>query len=176
MTEQHDRGAVIEEWWRKSIADRTNGRARALAARLRRAEGIEVLAEPEVHALAARLGLTSMRAEELIQLVQVLAQVRESSAQNLAQRLGGGDPQPLSPLRFQRLLRARGIELATALRRALPIVDRRCNVAGLGRDLLNWDHPDWGDKVRTRWSFAYFSTPYANAATAPDETPPEIEP
>ncbi len=155
MNEANEKGAIISGWWKSHLANRESGRARALAARLRRSEGIEALLEPEIHDLAGRLGIRAGGANRLVRLVQVLAEVRDGGAR-LAQRLGGADP-VLSPLRFQRLIRARGEDLTVALRRALPMAERRCDVAALGKDLLYWDVPDTGDKIRTRWAFDYFS-------------------
>jgi CRISPR system Cascade subunit CasB len=157
MTVKNNFSETILEWWRENIANRESGRARALAARLRRAGVIETLAEPEVHILAQRLGLgrSERDAAQIVRLVQALAEVRENDPQRLARRLGGPEP-AMSSLRFQRLLRSRGEELTTALRRALPMVDRRCNVAQLGRDLLNWDDERCGDRTRAEWCFEYF--------------------
>lgn len=160
MSTTQGRGDTIAQWWRVNLAAREVGRARALAARLRRATPVEALAEADVHALARRIGLGRhpSDAARLARLVQVLAHLREDAGQSLAERLGGPDPK-LSNLRFQRLLRAQGDDLTTALRRALPMVDRRCNVAQLGQDMLNWDHPEWGDAVRADWCFDYFGAP-----------------
>lgn len=158
MNDKDGPGTVIAKWWRAHIADRESGRARALAARLRRAEGVAVLAEPEVHGLAAALRLRGQDAARLVALAQALAGVRENSAQTLAQRLGGRDKDDrvMSPLRFQRLLRSRDEEFSIQLRRALLMAGRECDVGALGRDVLAWDHSEWGDKVRTRWAFNYF--------------------
>lgn len=155
MSENLDRGQVIADWWRGSIANRESGRARALSARLRRANALEALLEPEVHLLASRLALRHSAAGELVRLVQILAEVKETRPESLPRQLGGEDP-VLSNLRFQRLLRARGDELTQTLRRAIPMVNRSCNVSQLGTDLLSWDHPDWGDRARVRWTFDYF--------------------
>lgn len=171
MSEKIDRGSLIAKWWGEHIADRDSGRARALAARLRRTNGVEVLAEPEVHVLAAMVGLKQQGALRLMRLAQVLAEVRTDDRATLAQRLGGrdADARAMSSLRFQRLLRSREDDFATQVRRALAMTDRKCNVAQLGRDLLNWDHPEWGDKARVRWSFEYFGAsvamPEENAET-----------
>ena len=164
MTETQGRGEAIRSWWRDNIAKRDSGRARALAARLRRATMTEALAEPEVHALARRLGLGRHRADaaRLARLVQVLAHLREDAGQTLAARLGGPEP-ALSHLRFQRLLRAQGDELTAALRRALPMVERRANVGRLGQDILIWDHPEWGETARNNWCFDYFGAPAPEA-------------
>ncbi|MCC5993019.1 MAG: type I-E CRISPR-associated protein Cse2/CasB [Rhodobacteraceae bacterium] len=171
MSKTQGRGATIAQWWRDNLAARDSGRARALAARLRRADMTEALAQAEVHALARRIGLGRHPADaaRLARLVQVLAHLREDAGQSLAARLGGPDPK-LSNLRFQRLLRAEGDDLTTALRRALPMVDRRCNVARLGQDMLNWDHPEWGDRVRAEWCFDYFGAPPPQTAAETHST------
>lgn len=169
MTQERD--DRIYDWWRRAIADRNSGNARALAARLRRAEGVEVLAEREVHELAQLLRVTSSDATRLIRLVQVLAEVREQDSAPLARRLGGTEL-TMSNLRFERLLRSRGDEFTLAVRRALMMVDRRCNVRRLASDLLQWDHPEWGDAVRTEWSFDYFAIPRSSPSPA-DQQPLE---
>lgn len=141
-------GRIIFDWWRKAIEDRRSGRARALVARLRRAGPVEALVEPEVHDLARALGLRD--GARLARLVTLLAEVRTHVPQPLMERLGGPDP-ALSPLRFQRLMRASAEELPGALRRAIGLAERSCNVAALGEDLLFWS-----ERTRVRWTFQYF--------------------
>lgn len=158
------RGDIAADWWREALANRESGAARGLAARLRRADGVAVLAEPGVQGLARRLGMGSAQAGDLIRLVQVLAELRDGDGASLARRLGG---EVLSPLRFQRLMRARDAEFTTQLRRAILMADRRCNVARLAGDVLVWDHPDWGDAARARWCFDYFGAPLE--AQSPEE-------
>jgi len=148
-------GAIAAMWWRDHLADRERGSARALSARLRRADGITALAEPQVVALARRLRLGPPQAATIVRLVTVLADLRESDPQPLAARLGGPEP-ALSTLRFQRLLRSEGDDLTRQLRRALPMAGRRCDVERLAGDLLFWEHPEHGDRIRARWSFDYF--------------------
>ena len=167
------KGQTILGWWLPHIGERSSSPAKALSARLRRATAIEALAEPAVHALAKALDLkrTAQDTEVLVRLALVLAWVREhepGAQQRLAQKLGRGDPPLLSALRFQRLMRAEGDEIVTALRRALPLTQYRCNVAALGEDLLYWN-----DQTRTRWSFDYFGAePPFNSSnpTDPQET------
>lgn len=146
------KGQIILGWWSRALGDRQSGPARALAARLRRASPIEALAEPEIHDLAGRLALHGTRLDgaRLARLVTLLAEVREHAPQTLARRLGGAEP-ALSPLRFQRLMRATEEELPEALRRAIVMADRKCNVAALGEDLLAWS-----EKTRGRWCFHYY--------------------
>ena len=147
-----DRRTVLRAWWHETIGARESSAARALAARLNRGDGVEILAERAVFDLARSLRLTTAPAV-LVPLVQVLAAVRRDEGGALPRRLGG-DPPVLSALRFQRLLRAEGADLAVQIRRALPIVDRACDVGRLGADLL-----DWTDTTRARWAFAYFDAP-----------------
>jgi CRISPR system Cascade subunit CasB len=157
----NDHGQKIRAWWNRSL-DRDTARGRALAAKLRRGDAVSVLCEPEVHELAKDLNIHD--AEKLVRLVQVLAEVRGDDGPTLAKALGGNDPTP-SHLRFQKLMRASNDEIATGLRRALPSVGYRCNVAALGQDLLFW-----GEKTRTRWCLDYFG---AKAPRSFSEEPTE---
>lgn len=147
-TDPKQRGQNILGWWANNIGTRESAHARALSARLRRAGPIAVLGEAAVHELARALHLTDARV--LIRLVQVLAEVREDSGKPLAAVLGGDDP-AMSTLRFQRLMRVADDDLTDALRRAIVMADRHCNVAALGEDLLNWS-----EKTRSCWCFQYF--------------------
>ena len=142
------KGRSILGWWSEFVADRQSGRARALAARLRRADPLAALGEWEVHHLARSIG--ERDGARLARLVSLLAEVRTHVPQPLMQRLGGAEPL-LSPLRFQRLMRADDDELPDALRRAIVAAERSCNVAALGEDLLHWS-----ERTRIRWSFQYF--------------------
>lgn len=163
---------VIAAWWRREMGDRKRPAARALSARLRRASLLEALAESAVHELGRKLGLkpSERGATALQRLALVLAWVREDDGATLAQRLGRGESPPMSPLRFQRLMRAEGDELIVALRRALALADHRCNVGSLGSDLLYWN-----DRTRTTWSFHYFGAqapqPEADSSLVEEPTP-----
>ena len=142
----------VFDWWRSNLGNRErNPSARALAASLRHATGVEALADPAVHQLARslELGQQDRDADRLIRLATVLAEVREHEVRSLAMRLGETDT--LSRLRFERLIRSGEDEIAVAVRRALPLVERRCNVAMLGVDLVFWN-----DRTRARWCFDYF--------------------
>lgn len=165
-------GTIIFNWWAAHIGNREAASSRALAARLSRADAVAALSEPAVHTLMQSLGWkpTRWHVSALLRLALVLPQVREHAGARLAQRLGVGDPPAMSALRFQHLIRAEDEELVTALRRALPLVDRRCNVSALGRDLVYWGGRD--DSVRMRWCFDYFG---ATAPTALTESLPSEE-
>lgn len=142
-------GGIALGWWSREIAPRDIPAARGLSARLRRAAPFAVLCEPAVIGLATALDLRPAQAGPLVRLASLLAEIRENSAETLARRLGGAEP-VLSPLRFQRLLRAEGEELTDHLRRAITMADRRCNVSALAADLLHWE------AARARWCFHYF--------------------
>lgn len=142
-------GALALGWWAREIAPRDIPSARGLSARLRRAAPLAALCEPAVQDLARTLGLGHRQADRLVQLAMLLAEVRETCVETLAQRLGGAGP-VMSSLRFQRLIRAEGAELTDHLRRAITMADRRCNVAALASDLLHWE------AARPRWCFHYF--------------------
>jgi len=153
---------TIRNWWWTQIGNRDSSAARARAARLNRADLVAVLAERAVHDLARDTGLIE-RPVTLVSLVQVMAAVRSDGGGPLPHRLGQGDTPVLSPLRFERLLRAEGAELATLIRRALPMVDRACDVGALGADLCRW-----GDATRAAWAFRYHgANPPARPATDP---------
>ena len=141
-------GKIILGWWARELGDRQSVAARGLAARLRRAGPVDALAEHAVHELGRALQLRD--GVRLASVVRLLAEVREHVPQPLFRRLGGAEP-AMSELRFQRLMRAEGEELPNALRRAIALADRRCNVARLGDDLLHW-----GEDVRRRWCFDYY--------------------
>ena len=145
---------AVFEWWRTNLGDReTNPAARGLAARVRRAYTVEILAEPTVHSLARdlRLGNSEHDANCLIRIASVLAEVRTNGTTRFAARLGKAEAMSLS--RFERLIRSGRHDVATAIRRSLPMIDRQCNVGWLGSDLLFWN-----DRIRTRWCFEYFGS------------------
>lgn len=142
-------GGIALGWWSREIAPRDIPAAKGLSARLRRAAPLAVLCEPAVMELGTALNQRPTQADRLVRLATLLAEIRENSAETLARRLGGAEP-VLSSLRFQRLLRAAGDELTDHLRRAILMAERRCNVAALAADLLNWD------AARPHWCFQYF--------------------
>lgn len=133
------------DWWQTAIADRDRPAARALAARLARADMISALSEPAVFRLGQQLNL--LKAPDLLaRIAMTLAVIRTDGSDSFARAAGG----VLSPQRFERILRAEDDELALLLRRALPMIDRRCNVEQLARDLQFWT-----DATRARWVIDY---------------------
>lgn len=165
-------GTTIAAWWHMALrpSDDTSA-ARALRARLRRAEnGPEVLAQPQVHDLVAKAPWLRQRPLALIRVVQVLARVEGSNPRSLARVLGAGDPPAMSRARFEALVRSEATDLPRALRRAIALTDGRCNVAALGRDVLNWDDPDRGGKIRQDWYFDYFNALLTDGAGGVKDT------
>ena len=174
-------GRAVHEWWRRSLGghpNHDNGATRAARARLRRAASpADVLSlgvtHDLYHAILNADGKRDLRHGEdgpvrLALIASVLAAIEvHDGRSHLARRFGpsGREEQPaLSPLRFQRLLRAPdNWRLSVALRRALPLVGKTADVRALGADLLFW-----GDRIRNRWCFEYFGTaPPAQFAQTP---------
>lgn len=163
-------GQIAFGWWKQNLRpDQDTGPVRALRARLRRADHFaDVLAEGRVIELHDRLAeMSSWRADPLTlaALAQVLAHVERHEGWRVAQAFGKGDPRALSPPRFQRLMRSDDRqELATGLRRALPLVGRACNVAALAEDILFW-----GENSRIRWCFDYYGAAPPRPVVAEEE-------
>lgn len=182
-------GQAVWRWWRTSIDDvvaegagegrhdpqhESRGAKRKNRAELKRAASpAEVLAHPATHRLYRLLcpddsdGRISIRPERLALIASVLAGVEANRSGRLPARFGErvGDRPALSPLRFQRIIRAEDDwRLAVFLRRALPLVDSRCNVSSLGSDLFYWGKDlRAADDVRTRWCFDYYRQPPPDA-------------
>ena len=150
-------GQIILGWWQHELGTRQTGAQKSLSARLRRGDDITVLCQKQVHELAQALELRD--GARIARLARVLAHLRENIPAPLPRLLGAGDPPVLSAQRFERLLLSEGADLETALRRALPMVGHRANVAHLGEAML-----DWSDKTRTQWCFDYYG------AEAPENT------
>lgn len=164
-----DHAAIFRQWWKDHLEDRQTGAARGLGARLRRADGVEALAEPAVQTLAAQLGTRD--GARLYGVIRVLAELRGSGGESLPRALGGPEPK-LSLARFQRLMRAEGEERTAALVRAIramgPAPARACAIGALGRDLWLWSDP-----VRARWTFDYFHAPVPGALDPSDAPEPQ---
>lgn len=179
------RGQIILSWWGRALGNHPvfdHGAARKARAQLRRAtRPSEVLSLEATHEL--HHGLVKVAAEPLFAddggarrlalIAAVIAGLDDNARSSLPRRFGqkDGDNPRLSHLRFQRILRA-GDDwtLATHLRRALPLVNRAADVAGLGTDLLHWD-----EDTRNRWCFDYFGAPPPGQDDAPAIAKPLAE-
>ena len=152
----------ILKWWQQYLEPKQyDGASRAFRAQLRRSVSpVEVLADARVVELAQDLKLV-YDLPRLITLVRVLAAAKDHNSTVLARKLGANtsDVRVMSELRFRRLLRAeQGLELETALLRALRIADGTCNLERLGTDIV-W----WTDDIRNRWCFEYYGESMSEA-------------
>jgi len=165
-------GTTLAGWWRSALRPtEDSSAARALRARLKRADSaLEVLAQPQIHDLVAKAPWLRHSPLALARVVQVLARVERNDQHSLARILGEGDPPSMSRARFEVLVRSEATDLPRALRRAISLTGGRCNVAALGRDVVNWDDPERGDKIRQGWYFDYFNAMRADVASGVKDT------
>ena len=158
-------GTICLGWWR-GLTDKNIGRSRADLAQLKRAgSAVDALAIQAVHDLNRRLATSGhdlrQNPDRLALIAMTLAQVTENTGVKLAQRMGQGEPKPLSEIRFDRLIRTHDTaELTTQLRRALAVVGHGANVTQLAQD-LRW----WTDATRATWCFDYYGVPHAAPET-----------
>jgi CRISPR system Cascade subunit CasB len=149
-------GELLRRWWQE-LAEDTGGRAA-----LRRAPDITaVVMLPAFQRLHRRLlaaGWPSRPShsdhnDRLAAAAALLAHVREASDLSLPAAMSQRDTDKprVSELRFKRLLEAPDADtLFAGLRRALPLIQHRCDPLALANDVVNW-----GDEVRKRWAYAY---------------------
>ncbi len=153
---------IARRWWQALQPDPANGRPgnRGALARLRRANLLEAMSQPETIQLFRACGQS--RHEQLPRaalLAGVLAHVREDKggAASIAQHLGPDDPAKpetalMSPLRFRRLIEAgTDEEELTQFRRMVALMGNTVPVADLAASLL-----DWGEQRRVRWTYDYW--------------------
>ena len=157
-------------WWNslqpKSAPDGHHSPGdRAVLARLRRcASPLEAAMEPVTIELFQALGFQSPEAnlERVAALAIVLSFVRVSTNDKFARALGPSsdkaDDAKLKPLRFRRLLGARGVEeTLVAFRRAVQLLGGAANVTNLAELILAWNEDGAGDRVRVRFAFDYYN-------------------
>lgn len=146
-------GELLLRWWRE-LDDDTGGRAA-----LRRAADITAVvmlpAFQRLHRRLLKAGWPDRTGQNdaLAAAAGLLAHVKEASDQSLPQAMShrDGDKPSVSELRFKRLLESSDADtLFTGLRRALPLVQHRCDPLALATDVVNW-----GDEVRKRWAYGY---------------------
>jgi CRISPR system Cascade subunit CasB len=145
---------IVFGWW-STLKDRKGDRAE-----LRRARSPQdLLLTPAFHNLNRRLASSDWRSPERIALVAgVLAQVDESDPsaavpEQFALPPSGGSKARLSGLRFRRLLQNQTPgDAFIPMMRAVRLLNRRVNVYDLANSLYFW-----GDHVRRRWAFSYYS-------------------
>jgi len=166
-----EKASPFREWWARHDPQTNGGADRAVFARLRRCGAPEqALMEPTALMLARRLGVEAHQIDRLKRvgvIAAVLAHVRTDEPQTrFAQRLGTGDPPPLSALRFGALMTAApGAAQLDAFRRAVAIAGRTANVEDLGGALWRW-----GERTRLDWTFRYWGAGAAASAIDIKET------
>ena len=171
------------EWWRRHCDPKTGDAG--TRAELRRCRSpVEAAGIAAALALARRVGALrpairpgDPAVDAALDLARVLAHVSQHADETLMRAAGwrtfagdrkesdaGADRPRLSEVRFRRLLHTgAGEERVAAFTRLVALLGGTANVSQLAADFLNWDHPDRGSRVRSRWAFDY----YAAGAAAP---------
>lgn len=154
---------VLLQWWHGITSEKASGTARADRAVLRRAHDLTAVACTPAYQRVYRQMLAAnggepwpaYQQERIAAIVGLAAHVTGNPARSLPQamsdRLDGVDRNPVSELRFARLLNSPDVEtLFTGLRRCLPLINSEVGVATMARDVF-----EWGDGVKKRWAYAY---------------------
>jgi len=157
LTEDTPIGKALIDWWTDLENDK-RGRAE-----LRRASSVfEALMCPSFQRLQRRLVAISPemfssghQLDRLAMACALLSHVRGASnlsvPQAMSARTKGAERNPVSELRFKRLLESPDDEaLFTGLRRALPLIDQTVDVLSLASAVL-W----WGHEVKRAWAYEY---------------------
>lgn len=154
---------VFKRWWHTISREDASGSARADRATLRRADSLRTVActpayqrvYREMAAAHAGEPWRDYELERITAIIALAAHVKESSPQSLPKAMShrpeGSDRNPVSELRFLRLLNAPDIEaLFTGLRRSLPLIAHTVDPLSLADDVFGW-----GDVVKKRWAYDY---------------------
>jgi CRISPR system Cascade subunit CasB len=143
--------AALLGWWH-GLEQRRGHRAE-----LRRCSDLmQVMQTEAFHAARSRLiagglPLSDSRNPRLAAITALAAHVRALSDASLAESFSSGDKAAVSPLRFRQILEAGDDdELFTRLRRVLPLINGRVNLAAMAGNVWYW-----GDAVRKRWVYDY---------------------
>jgi len=155
--------AVFLQWWHTVSSETAGGGSRADRANLKRAGDLTAVACTPAYQrvyrdmVAANGGLPwpPLQQERIAALIGLAAHVKSrvpmSLPQAMSHHLEGADRNPVSDLRFSRLLNSPDIEaLFIGLRRCLPLIDYQVDTATLADDVF-----EWGDAVKKRWAYAY---------------------
>lgn len=144
---------VVLDWWGR-LSDDTGGRAS-----LRRAPDLTaVVLQPAFQRLNRRLLAAgwpdgAWAGDRLAAAAGLLCHVREADGLSPPKAMSSrdGDKPRVSELRFRRLLESPDVDaLFAGMRRAMPLIQYRCDPVALVDDVVNW-----GDGVRKRWAYDY---------------------
>lgn len=157
LTEDTPIGKALIAWWADLENDK-GGRAE-----LRRASSVfEALMCPAFQRLQRRLVAISPESfnkpyqlDRLAMACALMAHVKTRSEHSLPKAMSyrpkGADRNPVSELRFKRLLESPDDDaLFTGLRRALPLIDRTVDLLSLTSAVLYW-----GNTVKRTWAYEY---------------------
>jgi CRISPR system Cascade subunit CasB len=179
--------SVARAWWRALQPHDDQGRPnwsgdRGALARLRRASSpADALVEPAVLDLYRKLGFLGLSGERLALTAVAaitLAHVRKDDRnKHPAASVGRAifadkefETAAMKPMRFQRLLSARGPDdLVREMRRLVQLAENEIDVGRLAADILNWRDDEAGDRTRTRWAYEYLAA--GRDAPDADSTP-----
>jgi CRISPR system Cascade subunit CasB len=160
---------VFAKWWHGLTSETASGQARADRAVLRRAGSLTAVACTAAYQRVYAEMLAgcdpadrwpSYKQERIAALVALAAHLKPSASTSLPQtslpqamgpRGDGTERNPVSELRFLRLLDAPDIEaLFTGLRRVLPLVEHKVDPFSMADDIFAW-----GDRVKKDWAYSY---------------------
>jgi CRISPR system Cascade subunit CasB len=177
---------IAANWWQAMQDQFSNGQPnpgadRAARARLRHADKESAVVDPaffKLHAALMKAGFANSHdLARTLRIALVLVHVREDEKvgdqpwrRGFGRAIGAPsfdetDKAPLKPLRFRRLLQAKGDdtdEIVRQFRRAVDLAGGKVNVRDLAK-ILYW----WDDKTRQRLAFDYFAAETAAPASAP---------
>ena len=153
--------AVLRAWWGALHSEAASGQARADRAALRRAADLNAVAcTPAYQRLyrrmvAARGGADwpSFQQDRLAAVVGLLAHVKTNTEASLPKAMStdNGQDNPVSALRFQRLLESPDADaLFSGLRRSLPLIKGGVSVLSLADDVFGW-----GPRIQRCWAYDY---------------------
>ena len=153
--------AVLRAWWGALHSEAASGQARADRAALRRAADLNAVAcTPAYQRLyrrmvAARGGADwpSFQQDRLAAVVGLLAHVKTNTEASLPKAMStdNGQDNPVSALRFQRLLESPDADaLFSGLRRSLPLIKGGVSVLSLADDVFGWS-----PRIQKRWAYDY---------------------
>lgn len=156
---------ALLRWWKTLVIENPSGAARADRAVLRRANDLTAVAclpayQRVYRSMASAAGAGDWQPhqkERIAAAVALLAHVKADNALSvpkaMSQHAEGSDRNPVSELRFRRLLDVDASDTETlfaSLRRALPLIEHRVHPQSLVEDVFFW-----GDKVKKRWAYDY---------------------
>lgn len=153
--------AVLYAWWAALQSETASGQAKADRAALRRAHDLNAVAcTPAYQRLYRRMVVARggtdwplFKQDYLAAVVALLSHVKTNTEASLPQSMSsdGGQENPVSALRFQRLLESPDADaLFTGLRRTLPLIKGGVNILSLADDVFGWN-----EKTKKRWAYSY---------------------